>query len=350
MDAQLEVVLGVDTHLNVDVGVVIDTVGRVLGTLSVPTNSEGYNQLLSWTRSFGCLRRAGVEGTGTYGSGLARLLTTNGIAVFEVNRPNLARRRLRGKSDPTDAENAARAVLAGEATALPKSQSGVVEALRVLAVTRRSAVKARTQAINQLRSLLVSAPDDVRARLLKTSPDECVAKCRRIRLLGNSPVFVALSQALRTLAKRWTSLSCEIKSLDRTLKQLTEHVAVRLLQQFGIGTQTAATLMVTAGDNPERLHSEAAFAALCGASPLQASSGKTVRHRLNRGGDRAANNALWTIAMVRMRSEERTSAYIARRTAEGMSHKEIQCCLKRYIAREIYLLLLADLHDASLPS
>ena len=239
MDAQLEVVLGVDTHLDVDVGVVINTVGRVLGTLSVPTNSEGYNQLLSWTRSFGCLRRAGVEGTGTYGSGLARLLTTNGIAVFEVNRPNRSRRRLRGKSDPTDAENAARAVLAGEATALPKSQSGVVEALRVLAVTRHRAVKTRTQAINQLRSLLVSAPDDVRAKLLKTSPDECVAKCRRIRLLGNSPVFVALSQALRTLAKRWTSLSCEIKSLDRTLKQLTEHVAVRLLQQFGIGTQCA---------------------------------------------------------------------------------------------------------------
>jgi len=144
MDAQLEVVLGVDTHLDVDVGVVIDTVGRVLGTLSVPTNSAGYNQLLSWARSFSCLRRAGVEGTGTYGSGLAHLLTTNGIAVFEVNRPNRSRRRLLGKSDPTDAENAARAVLAGEATALPKSQSGVVEALRVLAVTRRSAVKART--------------------------------------------------------------------------------------------------------------------------------------------------------------------------------------------------------------
>ena len=350
MEAQLEVVLGVDTHLDVDVGVVIDAIGRVLGTLSVPTNSDGYTQLLSWARSYGCLQRAGVEGTGTYGAGLARLLTANGIAVVEVNRPNRARRRLRGKSDPTDAENAARAVLAGEALAIPKSQTGVVEALRALALTRRSALKARTQTINQLRSLLVSAPDDVRAKLLKTSPDECVAECRRIRLLGEGPAFEALAQALRTLAKRWTHLSCEIKSLDRSLKQLTERAAARLLQQFGIGTQTAATLMITAGDNPERLHNEAAFAALCGVSPLQASSGKTVRHRLNRGGDRAANNALWTIAMVRMRSEERSRAYVARRTAEGLSHKEIQRCLKRYIAREIYPLLLADLWDASHPS
>ncbi|MBR8055637.1 transposase, partial [Burkholderia vietnamiensis] len=212
---------------------------------------------------------------------------------------------------------------------------------------RRSAVKAKTQAINQLRALLVSAPQDIRERLLKTKTAECVANCARLRSLGNTPMLQTLATTLRLLAKRYLALAEELTTLDAMLEQLTFKHARRLRERFGVGPQTAAVLVAVAGDNPERLKSDAALAALCGTSPLQASSGKTVRHRLNRGGDRAANNALWTIAMVRMRSDPRTRAYVERRTKEGMSNKEIHRCLKRYIVRELYPLILADLADSA---
>lgn len=345
---QNEVILGVDTHLDAHVGVVINHQGKIIGTLtSIPTNKAGYQRLLTWARSLGNVRRAGVEGTGTYGAGLARLLREQGIEVWEINRPDRAKRRLQGKSDPTDAESAARTVLSGNATAIPKSQSGVAEALRTLSVARRSAVKARTQAINQLRSLLISAPDDLRERLWKTKPEQCVAGCARLRKAEGNILLKTLTVTLRLLAKRWLMLSAELKELDASLDHLTSLSAKRLRSQFGVGPQTAAILIAVAGDNPERLRNEAALAALCGTNPLQASSGKTIRHRLNRGGDRSANNALWTIAMVRMRSEPRTQAYVSRRAAQGMSNKEIQRCLKRYIVRELYPLILADLSDAA---
>jgi transposase len=275
------------------------------------------------------------------------VLRDHEIEVLEVNRPDRAARRSRGKSDTTDAENAARAVLAGKATAIPKDQSGAAEAMRAVSVARRSAVKAKTQAINQLRALLVSAPQDIRERLLKTKTAECIAHCARLRSLGATPMLQALTTTLRLLAKRYLSLTEELSTLDALLEQLTLKHARRLRERFGVGPQTAAVLVAVAGDNPERLKSDAALAALCGTSPLQASSGKTVRHRLNRGGDRAANNALWTIAMVRMRSDPRTRAYVERRTKEGMSNKEIHRCLKRYIAKELYPLLLADLADSA---
>jgi transposase len=342
-----EVILGVDTHLDVHVGVVISDSGRLLGTLAVPTDKAGYFKLLSWASSLGSVRRAGVEGTGTYGAGLARLLRDHDVEVLEVNRPDRAKRRLHGKSDPTDAEAAARAVLSGNATAIPKTQAGAAEAMRAVSVARRSAVKAKTQAINQLRALLVSAPQEIRERLWKANPADCVDGCARLRSLGTTPLLQALTGTLRLLAKRWLMLAEELKELDANLDRLTNQHAKRLREQFGVGPQTAAVLLAVAGDNPERLRSEAALAALCGASPLQASSGKTTRHRLNRGGDRSANNALWTIAMVRMRSDPRTRAYVERRTAEGMSNKEIHRCLKRYLVRALYPLILADLADSA---
>lgn len=350
MDDQLiqnEVILGVDTHLDTHVAAVISHAGKLLGTLATPTDTNGYLKLLAWARSLGCVRRAGVEGTGTYGAGLARVLREQGVEVLEVNRPNRAKRRLQGKSDPTDAENAARSVLSGEATAIPKSQSGAAEAMRIISIARRSAVKAKTQTVNQLRAILVNAPQDIRERLWKTKPEQCVAGCAHLRQLGATTLLRTLTSTLRLLAKRWLMLAAELKEFDAQLEQLTRQSAPHLREQFGVGPQTAATLLAVAGDNPERLRSEAALAALCGVSPLQASSGKTVRHRLNRGGDRSANNALWTIAMVRMRSEPRTRAYVARRTAEGLSAKEIHRCLKRYIIRELYPLILADLSDAA---
>ena len=343
---QHEVILGVDTHLDVHVGVVISETGKLLGTLPVSTDAAGYLKLVTWANSFGHLRRAGVEGTGTYGAGLAHVLRDHEIEVMEVNRPDRAMRRSRGKSDPTDAENAARAVLSGRATAVPKEQSGAAEAMRIVSVARRSAVKAKTQAINQLRALLVSAPQEIRERLLKTQTTACVENCAHLRSLGSTPMLQALASTLRLLAKRWQALAQELHALDILLGGLTDKHAPRLRKSFGVGPQTAAVLMAVAGDNPERLKSEAALAALCGTNPLEASSGKTIRHRLNRGGDRSANNALWTIAMVRMRSDARTRVYVERGTKEGRSNKEIHRCLKRYIVRELYPLILADLAES----
>jgi len=347
---QREIILGVDTHLDKHVGVIIDGLGKFLGDLSVDTDESGYQKLLKWTQSFGNVQRAGVEGTGTYGAGLSRFLSERNIVVFEINRPNRSMRRFKGKSDPTDAESAARTVLSGSACAIPKLQSGAAEAMRIVSVARRSAVKAKTQTINQLRGLLISAPDNIRSKLWKSKPEECVKGCVNLRTLGESKWLITLATTLRLLAKRWVYLSAELRELDKTLEQLTNIAAKRMRQQFGVGPNTAATLLSVAGDNPERLRSEAALAALCGVNPLEASSGKTVRHRLNRGGNRAANNALWTIAMVRMRSDPRTKAYVARRTKEGKSSKEIQRCLKRYIVRELYPVILADLKDSVLQS
>jgi transposase len=342
----IEVVLGVDTHLDIHVGALINVTGQLLGTLAVETKISGYLKLLAWAKSFGSLQRAGVEGTGTYGAGLAQVLRDHGIAVFEVNRPDRSKRRLEGKSDPTDAESAARSVLSGSATAVAKTHSGAAEAMREISVVRRSAVKAKTQAINQIRALLVSAPQEIREQLWATKPTDCVGNCLQLESLGTAPLLLALATSLRLLAKRWTALAAELKELDAMLDLLTQQHAHRLRDQFGVGPQSAATLISVAGDNPERLKSESALAALCGVSPLPASSGKTVRHRLNRGGNRSANNALWTIVMVRMRSDPRTRAYVARRTTEGLSSKEIQRCLKRYIIRELYPLILADLDES----
>jgi len=342
-----EVILGVDTHLDTHVGALIDGRGKMLGTLPTATNTSGYNQLLKWAQSFGPIQRAGIEGTGTYGAGLARFLRDQGIDVFEINRPDRSMRRFLGKSDPTDAESAARSVLSGRARAIPKLQSGLAEAMRITLVARRSSVKSRTQTINQLRALLINAPESVRAKLWQSKPERCVESCVRLRTLGETKSLKTLAMTLRLLAKRWLYLTEELKELDGTLEHLTLLSAKRLRHQFGVGPQTAATLLAVAGDNPERLRSEAALAALCGVNPLPASSGKTVRHRLNRGGNRSANNALWTIAMVRMRSDPRTRAYVARRTVEGKSTKEIHRCLKRYIVRELYPLILADLKDAA---
>jgi len=345
-----EVILGVDTHLDKHVAVLIDVHGKVLDTLVIDTHLKGYKILFKWTQSFGDLQRAGVEGTGTYGAGLARYLFEQGIKVFEINRPDRTMRRFRGKSDPTDAESAARTVLSGNTLAIPKLQSGAAEAMRIVSIARRSAVKARTQTINQIRGILISAPDHIRLKLLKSKPVDCVNNCAHLRTLGESNWLVTLATTLRLLAKRWLYLTDELNDLDKKLKGLTSTAAKRMLKQFGVGPQTAATLIALAGDNPERLRSESALAALCGVSPLEASSGKVVRHRLNRGGNRAANNALWTITLVRMRSDPRTKAYVARRTSEGKSLKEIQRCLKRYIIRELYPLIIADLNDSILVS
>ena len=344
-NTEVAVILGVDTHLDFHVAVALDYLGRRLGESSVPTTAKGYERLLRWAEGFGPLRCAGVEGTSSYGAGLARHLRARGIEVLEVERPKRRRRSSRRnlqKSDPSDAERAARAVLAGEASGVPKSADGQVEMIRALRAARRSAMKARTQAANQIQALRLTAPEDLRHRLRGLSTKELVRVAARFRLAGDpSDVPAATKFALRSVARRYEDLSAEIAELEAHLGRLVEQVAPELVSLPGIGTDSAATLLIVAGDNPRRLKSEASFASLCGVAPIEASSGKVVRHRLNRGGNREANRALYMICLSRMRRDPRTQEYVARRTTEGKSKREIIRCLKRYLAREAYRVLIS---------
>src|SRR5215210_693516 len=339
------VILGVDTHLDFHVAVAVNHLGRRLGEASVPATVKGYERLLRWAEGFGPLRCVGVEGTSSYGAGLTRHLRARGIEVLEVERPERRRRsshRNREKSDPSDAEAAARAVLAGETSGVPKSGDGEVEMIRALRAARRSAMKARTQAANQLQGLRVTAPEELLKRLRGLSTKELVSVAARFRLADDPrDVPSATKFALRSVARRYEALSEEIAELDAHLDRLVGQAAPELVSLPGIGTDSAATLLIVAGDNPQRLRSEASFASLCGVSPIEASSGKVVRHRLNRGGNREANRALYMTCLARMRRDPRTQEYVARRTREGKSKREIIRCLKRYIAREVYRVLIS---------
>ncbi len=328
---------GVDTHLDVHVAAVLDPLGGVLGTEPFPTTTEGYKALLGWFEGFGELSKVGVEGTGSYGSGLARFLSRRGIEVIEVDRPNRAARRRSGKSDPLDAIEAARAALSGRAHGPSKSRDGTVEAIRVLVVAKRSARSARVRALTQMRHLGISAPDQLRCRLKGLGVDALVREAATFRPGRSSdPVMAATKAALSSLARRIVSLEAEITELDERLAPLLKATAPELLAINGVGPDTAAALLVAAGDNPERLRSEAAWAHLCGAAPVSASSGKVTRYRLDRGGDRQANSALWRIVLVRMSNDPDTRAYVERRLKEGRSKPEIIRILKRYVAREVY--------------
>ena len=327
---------GVDTHADVHVAAVVDQAGRVPGTQEFPATTAGYRAALAWMRGHGELAGAGVEGTGSYGAGLARHLAACGVEVVEVIRPNRQARRLRGKSDAADAVAAALAALNGEASGRPKSHDGAVESIRALRVARRGAVKARTQAANQLRDLIVTAPGTLRAHLAPLPTEDRVRLAARFRPRDLTSPAEGTKAAMASVARRHQELTAEIARLDAALGKLVQHAAPdRFLAKRGVATQVASTLLATVGDNPGRLRSEASFAALCGASPVDASSGKQIRHRLNRGGDRQANSALWTIVITRMSCDPRTKAYVARRTAEGKTTKEIIRCLKRYVAREV---------------
>jgi hypothetical protein len=343
----LDVFGGVDTHGRTHHAAAIDSAGRLLGDAEFPAAAAGYAALLAWLRGFGRIVRVGVEGTGTYGAGLARHLAAASVAVVEVDRPDRKTRRRQGKSDPIDAIAAiaaARAVLAGTATGAPKTRTGPVEAIRALRVARRGAVKARTAALNQAHGLLVSAPEPLRAELTGLRTSELVARCAGFRIDPTRLLEPAMATkaALRAIARRIQALEEEIALADARLRPATATVAPRTAAIFGAGPDVAGQLLVTAGDNPERLRSEAALAHLVGISPLPASSGRIDRHRLNRGGDRAANAAIHRIVLCRMRYHQRTRAYVARRTVQGLSKKEIMRCLKRYVVREVHTALLAD--------
>lgn len=327
---------GVDTHLDVHVAAALDQRGGLLGVESFETTRPGYRALLRWLKHYGTVELVGVEGTGSYGAGLTRHLLQRGVRVVEVDRPNRQRRRRRGKSDPEDAIAAARAAQGGDARGEAKTRDGNVEAMRVLRVARSSARKARTQAINQMRSLISTGPEDIRVELRDLSIYEVIERCSGYRTAGKLDVTSVTKRTLRMLARRALALEEEVRELDRSLKPLVTQTAPELAAVVGVGIDVASALLVAAGDNPERLKSEATFAHLCGVSPVDASSGKNERHRLNRGGDRDANSALWHIVLTRMVCDPRTRHYIQRRVKEGRTKKEAIRCLKRYVAREVY--------------
>ena len=327
---------GVDTHADTHVAAALDAVGGLLGVQEFPATPVGYARLLGWLGGFGTVCLVGIEGTGSYGAGLARHVTAAGIRVVEVDRSDRQDRRRQGKSDPLDAVSAARAAQSGKARGAPKGRDGQVEAIRALMVAKRSARSERTQTINQARALIVTGPDDIRARFARHSTADLVAELAALRPRPGDVVGHATRIALRELGRRAEFLDSQLDRLDELIVPLVTARAPSLLALYGIGPDTAAMLLVAAGDHPERLRSEAAWAHLCATAPIPASSGKVTRHRLNPGGDRQANHALWRIVITRMSSHPPTRAYVTRRTAEGLSKKEIIRCLKRYVAREVY--------------
>lgn len=333
---------GVDTHRDEHVAAIVDGIGSVLGTRSFAATSRGYFELRMWLLEHGKVVLVGIEGTGAYGAGLQRDLHEHGIDTREIDRPDRKRRRDQGKSDPLDAVSAAKAALAAERIVEPKRRDGKVEALRNLRIARRSAIDQRAVAQRQMRTIIVTAPDELRQCLRELSSVQLVARCAasRPRPARVGEPIVAAQIALRALARRHQALSLEIDELDELIDQLVRATKPELLEQFGVGIEVASQLLVSAGENPERLRNEAAFAMLCGVAPIPASSGQRCRHRLNRGGDRHANRAIHTIVLVRKRHDERTQRYIERRTRDGLSQREITRCLKRYVARDIYRLLV----------
>lgn len=339
-DPITHVTAGVDTHRDVHVVAVFDQLGRLLATDSFPASDAGYQRLLDWLEGFGPVQRVGVEGTGAWGAGLARFLTVRGVDVVEVIRPNRQHRRRNGKSDIADAIAAGRAVLSGEADGSPRGGTGPVESLRLLKVARRSAKKHQTQVANQIHAVVATAADQLRAELRDLPLGAIIDQTSRYRPGDLTDPYQAAKHTLRSLARRYRYLTDELADLDTQIEELT-HIAApqELMQQVGVGPQTGSDLLITAGSNPHRLKSEGSFAALCGASPLDASSGRQEHHRLNRGGDRQANAALYRIVIVRLRYHQPTKDYMQRRLQEGLTKKEIIRCLKRYVAREIATIL-----------
>ncbi len=345
--AVVAVIGGVDTHKHTHYAAAVDDQGRLLGHREFPASDAGYRHLLGWLRGHGQVQAIGVESTGSFGATLTRALTAAGERVVEVNRPNRIARHMDGKSDRLDAEQIARAVLGQTSTATPKAKSGMVEVIRTLRVTRASAVKTRTNTFNTLWGVMIGAPSPLRDELVVLTKRTLINRCLRLRpetddllSLAGEPdrmLMAGVKTALRDLARRWKSLDAEIKTLNKQIQALVTAAAPELVELHGVGVEIAGQILVTVGDNTDRIKSEAAFAKLCGVAPQPASSGRTSgRHRLSRGGDRAANSALYIVTIVRMRHHQPTRDYVERRTAEGLSKREIIRCLKRYIAREIF--------------
>ena len=338
----IKVIVGVDTHKHVHVAVAIDLIDTRLATYSAPADRAGYADLIAWARTLGTVEAFGIEGTGSYGVGLARFVRRHAVRVVDVNHCDRRQRRNNGKNDTIDAETAARSVLAGIATAVPKTADGASEMVRQIKIARDTAVKARSSAIITSKALIVNAPGELRETLEPLTDRQLIKRCADLEPGDLIDPTASIKHALRALATRWLTLSTEIGAHDEALDTLTMTAAPLLREAYGIGPDSAAEMMIVAGDNPARIRSEAAFAKLCDACPIPASTGITNRHRLFRGGHRQANAALYRIVIVRMRWHQLTLDYVIRRTGQGLSKKDIIRCLKRFVAREIYNALIDD--------
>lgn len=336
---------GIDTHRDTHTAALLTIDGKVLDVAQFPTTPDGYQQLLAWLTRTGRLDKVGIEGTGSYGHGMAEVLRAAGIIMIEVDRPNRTTRRREGKSDPTDAIEAARAVISGRATGIPKTRTGPVEALRYLHLTRHDAVADRARCQNRIRSTLVTAPDPIRQQLAHLNPTQLINACATLTTSHHDIVHHAVITRLRSLARQHHQLTLEIKDLDHDIRPLIQQANPDLLTIPGIGPTVASQLMITVGDNPHRIATEAAFAMLTGVAPLPASSGNTHRHRLNRGGDRHANHAIWRIAMTRLATDQTTRDYRDKYRAAGHTTPETIRQLKRYIARQIFPTLVSATVD-----
>jgi transposase len=339
MVAELEYVVGVDTHRDEHVLAVVEAPsGALVARRAVATDARGYAQALAFARRHApSARHWALEGAGHYGAGLARYLSTRGETVLEVGRAPRPQRRLRGKDDELDALQAARAALSGEP--LPSPRAGERrEALRLLLVARRGAVDVRREALVQLRSVLVTAPDRLRDELRRLPPRRLLDRCSRLRPAAGASEEAACRLVLRSLARRAAAATLEASELEQEIVGHVRVLAPSLLAEPGVGPIVAAQLLV-AWSHPGRLRSEAAFARLAGVAPVPASSGQTSRQRLSRGGDRQLNRALHTVVLHRRQHDPTTRDYIARRTAEGKSRREATRLLKRYLARHLFRLL-----------
>jgi transposase len=342
------IIIGVDTHKDTHTAVAINSQGARLGSMTIAATHKGFRDLEGWANAFGTITAFGIEGTGSYGAGLSRELLATGHTVLDVMRPNRQSRYLRGKSDNLDAENAARSVLNGQAMALAKTQAGTSEMIRHLKVARYSAAKSRSQAMVTLKALIINAPTKLRDTLdLIDGPITLIRHIAAFRPGKLTPPTASAKAAMRAIARRWLILNEEIQAHMQELKRMVGEKAPSLMRSHGISTLTAAEMLIVVGDNPERIKSEAALAKICGVCPIPASSGKTNRMLLNRGGNRRANAALYLIAITRMRDHEATKEYVIKRTAQGKSKREITRCLEHYIVREIYRELCAPKHPIS---
>lgn len=336
---ELDYVVGVDTHRDEHViAVVAAPAGAVVAGAAAPANAHGYRELLRVAERHGPGRRAwAIEGTGSYGAGLARFLAGRSETVLEVSRTPRGSRRLRGKDDALDAAETARAALGSDTLALPRIGERR-EALRLLLVARRSAVDVRRQALVQLRAVIVTAPEQLRRELRDLPIGKLLERCSRLRRTSAAADELTTRLVLRSLARRAQAATAEADGLEREILAHVRMLAPALLDEPGVGPIVAAQLIV-AWSHHGRLRSEACFARLAGVAPVPASSGQTQRHRLSRGGDRQLNRALHTIALHRRQHDPATRDYIAKRIAEGKSRRDATRLLKRYLARHLYRLL-----------
>lgn len=341
-DLGRKIIVGIDTHKEFHHAAVITALGEAIEDHRFEATATGYGLLLGWAQSHGEVLRVGVEGTGSYGAGLTARLRLAGLTVIDVIAPDKQERRLRGKTDRIDAYSAARAVLAQRATTIPKTRDGDVEAVRVLRTTRHLLVKQRTETMNQLQGFIVSAPEPLRARLAGLGGKKLAQACQKLRnRAGDDIVTTATVQVLRSLGARWLAAKLEADQLEGHIRKLVVDYAPELLAVHGVGPDVAAVLLAVCGENANRLTSEASLAHLAGTAPVPASSGKTNRHRLNRGGNRQGNAAFHRIVLVRMRSHPETRDYVAKTLARGKTKRDAMRLLKRYLAREIFPILIA---------